>query len=280
MSGPERRAGLLTVLCGCLGTACLPWVAVRGDADGSLGTVSTGMLAGGEQLEARGAHHRFYRGGAHRHATPELAGLVRRSAARVAAVFPDSVLLVGDISAPRGGFIGGHRSHRSGRDVDFAFFLSTPAGERRPGFPLVRLDRLGAGVRGEEPCRFDDARNWALVEALIDDVAAEVQWIFVSRGLKARLIAHALGRNRDPGLIERAATMLHQPGDSARHDDHFHVRTYCPAGPAGVACQDTGPVWPWVAKRLVTAADEAPEGGDGRLLDLALEGLETGADRP
>jgi penicillin-insensitive murein endopeptidase len=267
----------LTVLGGFLGTACLPWAAVRGDAGGSLGTASSGMLAGGEELEERGEHHRFYRAGARRHATAELAGLVRRSAARVAAAHPGSILLVGDISAEHGGFIGGHASHRSGRDVDFAFFLATPAGEPRPGFPLPRLDRLGAGVRDDEPCRFDDARNWELVEALITDPRAEVQWIFVSRGLKARLLSHALRRERDPELIERAASVLHQPGDSAWHDDHFHVRVYCPAAPGGEACLDTGPVWPWVAGR---AAAGKPRWDDDGLVDFALEGLADGADRP
>ena len=274
-----RRTGVLAVLGGCLGTACLPWSAGRGDAAGSLGTVTSGMLAGSEELEARGEHHRFYRAGAQRHATPELAGLVRRAASRVAATHPGSVLLVGDISAAHGGFIGGHRSHRSGRDVDFAFFLATPDGEPRPGFPLPRLDRLGAGVRDDEPCRFDDARNWELVEALLADAGAEVQWIFVSRGLKTRLLSFALRRGRDPELIERAAAMLHQPGDSAWHDDHFHVRIYCPVGTAGDACLDTGPVRPGVAVRPATGA-ETPRWDDSGFTDLALEGLETGTDRP
>lgn len=279
MSGWRRRALLLAIVVGCPGAGCLPWTAVRGDARGSLGTITGGMLAGGEELEAQGEHHRFYRAGVRRHATPEVAGLVRRAAARVAATHPGSVLLVGDISAEHGGFIGGHRSHRSGRDVDFAFFLSTPAGEPRAGFPLVLLDRLGAGVRDDEPCRFDDARNWELVEALLTDAVAEVQWIFVSRGLKARLLAHALGHRRDPGLIERAAAVLHQPGDSARHDDHFHVRTYCPGGPAGDACLDTGPVWPWVSRRSA-AAGSPPRAAAGELLDFALEGLESGEQGP
>ncbi len=280
MSGGARRAGLLAVLGCCLGAACLPWAAVRGDASGSLGTISNGLLAGGEQLEARGEHYRFYRAGAHRYATPELAGLVRRAADKVAVVYPGSVLLVGDISAEHGGFIGGHRSHRSGRDVDFAFFVSTPAGESRPGFPLVLFDRLGAGVRDDEPFRFDDARNWELVEALLVDTAAEVQWIFVSRGLKARLLERALDSGRDLQLIERAATVLHQPGDSSRHDDHFHVRIHCPAATPGGQCRDTGPIRPWVERRPAYPAGEGHAEDDAALRDAAVEGLDGGAGPP
>lgn len=274
MSAP-RVLTLMTFGC-CLAAGCLPWIAVRGDAAGSLGRVSAGMLAAGERLEQRGEHHRFYRAGARRHATPELAGLIRRSAAAVAAAHPGSVLLVGDISAEHGGFIGGHRSHRSGRDVDFAFFLSAPSGEPIAGFPLVRLDRLGAGIRNEATCRFDDARNWELVEALLTDVEVEVQWIFVSRGLKARLLDRALRTGREPWVIERAASVLHQPSDSGWHDDHFHVRIYCPTGAAGGLCRDTGPVWPWISNGRVGTA-EAAAIDDGKLLELAVEGLE---DRP
>ena len=42
--------------------------------------------------------------------------------------------------------------------------------------------------------------------------------------------------------------MLAQPGDSAPHDDHFHVRVACTPAERVLGCQDGGPLWPWLDK--------------------------------
>jgi penicillin-insensitive murein endopeptidase len=91
--------------------------------------------------------------------------------------------------------------------------------------------------------RFDVKRNWALVEALVTDPDIRVQWVFVSRELKRLMVRHAEKAKRPSWVIEYARRVMSQPGRSAPHDDHFHVRIYCPRGDRALGCQDTGPVW-------------------------------------
>jgi penicillin-insensitive murein endopeptidase len=264
MTASTRAAAPLLAL---LLSGCLPWAGVVAAPSGSQGTVSRGLLEGGERLAARGKSYRFYRPGRRQWGTPELNGLIVRASDSVAAAHPGSVLLVGDMSAREGGFIGGHRSHRSGRDVDFAFYSTDPG--RRPvdGFPLVHFDRFGVGVREGRAVRFDAERNWLLVEALLTDTKAAVQWLFVSEGVKALLLEWALEGGRPHEIIERAATVLHQPRDALPHDDHFHLRIYCPPKPRSPYCRDRGPVWPWVK------GDEPGPGlSDSELAAMALEG--------
>lgn len=244
-----KLLSVLIYLASMLIVGCLPWAGVvnRGET-GSLGTASRGLLLGGEHLAIRGEHFRFYRARDRRYGIPELTGLVQRVSETLEREFPGTVLLLGDLSGQGGGFISEHHSHRSGRDVDLAFFVTSPSGKSIHGWPLTQFDRFGAGLREETVCRFDSERNWMLVEALIADDESRVQWIFVSYGLKALLLEWALNHGRDIEIIRRAASILHQPGDSAPHDDHFHVRIYCPSGVGGARCKDLGPVWPWVEK--------------------------------
>jgi penicillin-insensitive murein endopeptidase len=223
-------------------------------------------------MPKKGASFRFYRKHDRRYGTPEMVGLVERVADRVAADHPGSVMLVGDMSGPRGGFISEHRSHRSGRDVDLALFLTDAAGRPISGASLTRLDRFGVGVRDKATVRLDAARSWAMVEGLLADEQAQVQWIFVSRGIKALLLTWALNHGRDVDLIERALKVLHQPGDSKAHDDHLHVRIYCPVGANGRLCRDLGPVWPWIDRRA--AGSRADSYTDEDLMRLALSGLD------
>lgn len=263
-----ERAGAL-LLAAWLAPACLAWSAVVAPpgATASIGTSSRGLLLGAVELPGSGPHHRCYHRRAMRYGVPELVGLVERAAATVAAAHPGALLYVGDLSAEPGGASPGHASHETGRDVDFAFYAADPAGRGLEGRPVTRFDRFGVGLAdGAEAVRFDAARNWSLVEALLRDEEARVQWIFASDGVKALLLRWAADHDRDPEALARAVTVIRQPGDSAPHDDHFHVRIYCPAS-AGAGCVDTGPVWPWVEDR----AKEAPPLSDADLAALALE---------
>src|SRR5437763_16456686 len=78
--------------------------------------------------------------------------------------------------------------------------------------------------------RFDDAKNWALVAAVLDDPAARVTHIFVSSPLRQRLLAYAAHAGVPEGLRTRAAFAMVQPHGTLPHDDHFHVRIACPGG--------------------------------------------------
>lgn len=165
--------------------------------------------------------------------TEELVGMVQRAASRVRRVHPGSVMSVGDLSRREGGRMRPHLSHRNGRDVDLGFYLrrgDEPARAQR----FIRIRRSGTGGS----YTFDDARNWALVTAMLTDERAEVEAILVAEHLERRLLAEAR-RQRTPGfLYERARLLMYQPRRGGKHDDHFHVRIRCPADDVPT-CVDT-----------------------------------------
>lgn len=157
---------------------------------------------------------------------PSLVGLIDRAARRVARRFPDAVLSVGDLSRREGGELERHHSHESGRDADLGFYLRNPADK-----PLLPTRFVTFSPRGQATdlsgAVFDDARNWALVEALVDDQQARVSHIFVARHIRARLLRYAELHGVPSEMRQRAAEIMMQPSQAA-HDDHFHVRIGCP----------------------------------------------------
>lgn len=176
--------------------------------------------------------------------TPGLIGLLTRAAARVEREFPGSTLWVGDLSLADGGPFPPHASHQNGRDVDLAFYLATPDGALadEPAMRQVAPDGGVGGTGGAK--RFDTARNWALIEALLEDPAVQVQWIFVAPHLRERLLQRA--RELDSPLTARAERVLFTPRDSSPHADHFHVRIYCGLDERLEGCLDAPPFHPWV----------------------------------
>ena len=76
--------------------------------------------------------------------------------------------------------------------------------------------------------RFDDWRNWLLVQSWVRDKRAGLSHIFVSRPLRARLLAYAGAEPRFKKYVSEVAALLKQPEDAEPHDDHFHVRVSCP----------------------------------------------------
>jgi len=143
------------------------------------------------------------------------------------------------------------------------FYAVDVAGRSVRAQGFLAYDRFGLGMprRGESPAQtriFDDARNWALVTALLHDEGSEVQWIFCSRGLKARLLRYAAGQGATREELFRASWVLQQPSHGAPHDDHFHVRVRCSPRDAALGCRDRGPEWTWLRGNEDPAAGEAP----------------------
>ncbi len=178
-------------------------------------------------------------------------------------------MLVGDLSGKHGGFRTGHRSHRTGRDVDLLLYCTTPDGRSipSPGFVLFGPDGLAETPSGMF-IRFDTERNWQFVKALITSPAADVEWIFLASWLEALLIEHARARGEDLDLIWRAENVLLQPADSAPHDDHFHLRIACTPDELVHGCDLHGPKWPWLPGLPVLA-----EITDEEMIMALLEGL-------
>lgn len=246
---------LLALLCGCLSVSWSDPPA-RGDARSIPATADSpsvsrglpwdGRLSGAIRLSesalVRPMSRVAKRGNLF--GTAELVGLVERSARAVAARWPDSQLVVGELSAAQGGKLAGHHSHRNGRDADLAFYVRDERGQIAQFLRFANFGVDGVTRFAARALRFDDARNWALVATLLRDVEARVQYIFVAESLRTRLLMEGRRRGESDAFLRVAAAVLVQPKEGRPHDDHFHVRIYCAVGDRP-ACRDTDPYWPW-----------------------------------
>jgi penicillin-insensitive murein endopeptidase len=206
----------------------------------------SGSLVRGEVLPVEGSGYRLLQTARERKArfgVGELVRLVQQAAHQVRRRIPGSLLLVGDLSTRKGGRAERHGSHRSGRDVDFAFYMVDRTGRPAAAEVFVPFDANGNSVEPPLEYRFDAARNWGLVRALLESKTADVQWIFVADHLRALLLAHGEAAGAPRALLGRARQVLRQPGAKG-HWDHFHVRICCPAGDLP-RCRDAGPRRAW-----------------------------------
>jgi penicillin-insensitive murein endopeptidase len=156
----------------------------------------------------------------------ELIAVIAWTGREVARTHPGTVLSVGDLSVEAGGLTARHRSHRTGRDVDLVLFPrrgreQLPATEMKP----YRAD----GTFADDPTiSFDAERQWTVVRGLLTAPGPGIANIFLYAPLREQLLDHARAIGEPEALIDLAAATISQPGDSARHDDHMHVRIYCP----------------------------------------------------
>lgn len=122
--------------------------------------------------------------------------------------------MLGDVSFPEGGPMRPHKSHRTGRDADIAYYsLADPT----PRFWDARSPD------------FDVERNWALFRYWIQNDL--VEYIFVDTALQRALADYAYSIGEDESFIRSAL----QTEGGARaiirnargHADHMHVRFRC-----------------------------------------------------
>jgi penicillin-insensitive murein DD-endopeptidase len=227
---------------------------------GSIGVPHEGMITNAVPLPKRGEGYALYRNNGRNWGNPRLVAAIQAAAKAVARERPGGApLIVGDISPRWGGASSGHQSHRTGRDADLLVFALTPDGRpiTSPGFVRYGPDGLGEIEKGRY-VRVDLAREWQLVKALVTSREAHVQWLFFARWLEALVIEYARARGEDPELVWYAESVLLQPGDSAAHDDHLHLRVACTPDEAVAGCLGGGPYWPWLppVPQLVTPPDE------------------------
>ncbi|MCP4445262.1 MAG: penicillin-insensitive murein endopeptidase [Myxococcales bacterium] len=243
-----RYLAVTVVLLGAtLSTGCIYDGLVLEDGSGfSRGPSRYGMLYEGVKLPTRGEGHWIPPTWAARglnYGVDEMVSTVVYAGRRLKMQDSRLELAVGDISRAKGGRSPWHRSHQTGRDVDFLFLLKDKAG--RP----MRNDRMrkhapsGAErvAEGEKPAVFFDERgNWLLVEALLESPVAEIQYIFVQEDLRQKILAYAVKSGVSQAMVEHATQVMKQPSDSAPHDDHLHVRIYCPWDDVSAGCVDMG----------------------------------------
>jgi penicillin-insensitive murein endopeptidase len=208
-----------------------------------------GVLTDAAELPVRGEGYRRYRPRSPTHwGNPRLVRSVEEVAQRVHEMRPGGApLVVGDLSSRYGGKIPRHNSHRTGRDVDFLFYMTDPGGApvRAPGF--IRFGADGLAEFAGDYLRLDVERQWLLFKELLTSNRVEVQWLFVSRDIEALIIDYALARETDLELVWHAETVMLQPGDSAPHDDHVHVRIACAPSEMVYGCEGGGPRWQWLS---------------------------------
>ena len=259
----KRLLALLSVL--SLPLACSMPSAIAPGLSGSVGVPHGGFLTGAKELPSDGRGYKWKSSADHHWGLPRLVGLIEESAGKVdEARSGTRPLHVGELSARGGGaLMPKHRSHRTGRDVDLLFYLTTLEGVpvANDGFVKIGPDGLGLSTSGRF-VRFDVDREWLLIRSLVDSKQAHVQWVFVSRILEALMVEHAIALGEPAELIQRAQTVMQQPGDSLPHDDHIHVRVACEADEYAHGCEGGGPNWAWIprpAKRIEASASELVE---------------------
>jgi len=251
---------------------------------GSLGTTVRGRLFGAAELPHDGAHVAVLPGCRERETsfgTPDLVHLIEDASAKVHRRMGGPRMMVGNLSKRDGGHISWSRSHNSGLDADLAFFVT------HDGEPVEapRLMEFGRHLNDLEEAgyTFDVPRNWQLVRSLIDQPDVEVQWLFVSRPLRRALLRHARELGEPTALIDKASRILWQPMDAKPHNDHFHLRIFCPPRDRVEGCSQTGPVWPWVNMwklPTLTRAAALAEGLNDRQRETRLAALSKLEDLP
>ena len=211
----------------------------------SVGKPSHGYLIDGVRLPDRGEGfitREVWRARGNRFGTDELIDLVTAVAHRMHARVHDVNLVVADLSGQGGGERAQfHRSHQSGRDVDLLYYMLDAGG--KPFEPdAMHVFNAAARATDGTGITIDVPRTWMLVKELITAPEAPVQWVFMYEPIARRLLDYAARAGEPEALIARARKTLKQPGDSARHDDHLHVRVYCSPADKPYGCIDIGPM--------------------------------------
>ncbi len=216
---------------------------------GSVGLPNQGVLTNGLELPESGVGFERYRHeNVHYWGVSRLIAAIQRAAAYVDRSAPGGgPLCVGDLSSRFGGKIPNHASHRTGRDVDLLYYVTNLYGRsvKSPGFVGIGNDGLAADPTNQRFVRLDVERQWLLTRALLTDPQIELLWMFVSRDVEAMVIQQARALGETAELVWRAEQVLHQPRDSAPHDDHMHVRIACTPAETLEGCEGGGPRWPW-----------------------------------
>ena len=211
----------------------------------SVGKPSRGYLVDGVRLPDRGEGYvtrDVWRERDNRFGTDELIDLVTAVARRMKAQISGVKLVVADLSGQGGGErIAFHRSHQTGRDVDLLYYMRDANGQPFEPDAMHVFDARGR-ARDGSGIVIDIPRTWTLVKELLTAPEAPVQWIFMYQPIALRLIEHAEKIGEPEALVARARMACRQPGDSARHDDHMHVRVYCSAADRAYGCVDIGPM--------------------------------------
>jgi penicillin-insensitive murein endopeptidase len=197
-----------------------PWPSFETPFEGpprAIGDYSKGCVQGALPLALDGAGYQVMRPSRRRYyGHPDLLSFIETLGRRVQE--SGTVLLVGDLSQPRGGRSNsGHSSHQTGLDVDI-WYWHPPAAKKRSLSTRQRERTVARTV--VDPKHRVIMRPWAeKVERVLRFASADqrVARIFVNPIIKRVLCQ----RRGDHGYLRKVRPWY-------GHDDHFHVRLGCP----------------------------------------------------
>lgn len=214
----------------------------------SIGKTSGGYLVDGKRLPDKGDGYvtrEVWLARENRFGTDEMVELVTGVARRLAPQMKGARLVIGDMSSRHGGNgpanTAFHRSHQSGRDTDFVYPMRDVDGKPFEADAMHAFDARGRS-HDKTDITLDVPRTWLLVKELVSAPEATVQFIFMYEPIAQLVLEHAAAKGEPLQLIAKARRALRQPGDSARHDDHLHVRIYCSNADREFGCVDFGPM--------------------------------------
>jgi penicillin-insensitive murein endopeptidase len=211
----------------------------------SFGKPNGGYLIDGRKLPEKGDGYttrEVWEQRGNRYGTDELVSLVKGVAKRMRKKVKDVRLVVADLSSTSGGAAHAfHRSHQNGRDADLLYYMRDAEGKPFEADAMHVFNARGVATDGTG-ISVDIPRTWLLVKELLSADEAYVQYIFMYRPIVEKMLDYAVQNHEAPELIARAQKACKQPGDSAPHNDHMHVRVYCAANDRQFGCVDIGPL--------------------------------------
>lgn len=236
-----------------------PWMKVATTTSGpatAIGGPSNGCIVGARVLPAtdtgfvsiRRHRNRYY-------GHPDTIRLVR-DLGRALSKRTQKLMMVGDLSQPRGGLMSSsHRSHQNGMDVDIWFRLAGSVRDANGHHPEARDPRSMVAPGGRNL-----SKDWGAQQRFLLKTSADhprVDRIFVNPVIKRALCRFEQG---DRNWLRKLRPWW-------GHDAHFHVRLKCPQGsprckqqpplPAGDGC-DQSLAW-WFSKEARIPAQKSKE---------------------
>lgn len=226
-------------------TGCAELGVVTDGSSISYGKPSRGRLIDGVKLPDSGPGFTtapVWKHRGNRYGTDELVSLLKKVGRRMKKKSKDARLVVADLSGTKGGAAHlFHKSHQSGRDVDLLYYVRDAQGNAFEPDAMHVFNRKLVATDGSG-ITLDVPRTWALVKELLTAQEAYVQYIFMYAPIAEKLIAYAQKIGEPETVVARAMKTLKQPGDSAPHNDHLHVRIYCAQNDRMYGCVDIGPL--------------------------------------
>jgi penicillin-insensitive murein endopeptidase len=217
----NKMKRLVVSLLAVLSCAAFDWSDVKTPAAGpsqSIGFYSAGCIQGARALPLDGLGYQVIRISRNRYwGHPVTLQFIQQLAAKVHAAGQED-LYIGDIGQPRGGPAPtGHQSHQDGLDADIWFERQhgpyrPPAGRENPRLRSLVHDDLGIDDSVFSPQHVELLRLAARMP--------DLDRLFVNRWIKARLCHTVTG---DRSWLRKVVPWY-------GHNDHFHIRLYCPPG--------------------------------------------------